>query len=111
VVATPLSARELQTANCANLSPREAAILIHFLPQGEQLRRQGMDIGWERAPKAEVGRNAFVFWVYNAKRTATGSVTIGYFVVDRCTANVTDDANGTTVKSPTLAALQRILSP
>src|SRR5690349_17619378 len=103
----PVSPRtnEAQTRRCANISPREAEILIYLLPQGDQLRFQSMDIGWERAPKAEVGRNAFVFWVYNSKRPDAGSVTIGYFVVDRCTAKVSDDPDGATVTSPTLEAV------
>src|SRR5260370_35241694 len=70
---------------CANLSPREAAVLLYFMPVGEELRAKGMDIASERAPKAETDSNAYVFWVFNSKRTDTGTVTVGYYEGNKCT--------------------------
>jgi len=92
---------------CAKLSVREAELLIYFLPVAEQLRSQQMEIGWERTPKAEES-SRYVFWVYNSRRSGTGSVTIGYFNVDRCTGVVTEQRN--TVTSATLRAVQNILT-
>ena len=103
----PWSTAQEAATPCAKLSEREAEVLIYFLPVAEQLRSQQMDIGWERTPKAEEG-SRYVFWVYNSRRSGTGSVTIGYFNVDKCTGVVTEESN--TVTSTTLHAVQNILT-
>jgi hypothetical protein len=97
---------------CAQVAPREAEILIYLLPVGEHLRQKGSDLGWERAPQAEKDRNVYVYWVYDAKSKlpSAGSVTIGYYAVDRCTAAVTEEEGGSAVSSVTLRAVQRILT-
>ena len=97
-------------APCANLSLREAEMLIYLMPVGEKLRSEGMDISWERAPKAETNSNTYVFWVFNSKRAGTGSVTIGYYEVNKCSAVVRTSESGQVVSSSRLRAIQKILT-
>ncbi len=67
----------------------EAEILVYLLPQAQEVRRQGWEIGWELQRGREAGgADFFVFHVYNATRPSSGSVTIGYFAVNRQTAEV-----------------------
>ena len=99
-----------QTVPCANLSVREAQVLLYSMPVAEDLRSQGMGVASERMPKAEKDSSTFVFWVYNTKRRGAGSVTVGYYDVNRCTATVTESETGNVVSSSRLRALQRIFT-
>jgi hypothetical protein len=85
----------------------EGEILIYLLPQGRELRNQGMDIG------SEVNQNQqdfYTFQVFNSKRTnGQGSTTIGYFSVNKHTAEIWDDNNQKRVSTTELEGIQRIL--
>ena len=89
----------------------EAEILIYLLPQAQEVRNQGWEIGWELQTSAEVsGSDSFVFYVYNATRPSGGSVTIGYFAVDKHTADIwEDDVPPKLVASREIEAVQKIL--
>jgi len=89
----------------------EAEILIYLLPQAQELRNRGMDIGWELETSPKLNQQDFyTFWVVNSKRpNVQGSVTIGYFSVNKHTAEVWDDDREKLMSSSELEGIQRIL--
>ena len=88
----------------------EAEILVYLLPQAHDIRNEGMEIGWELQTSPKLNQEDFYnFWVFNAKRKHVhGSVTVGYFSVNKHTADIVD-ALGKFVASPELEGVQRIL--
>jgi hypothetical protein len=89
----------------------EAEFLIYLLPEAQELRSQGMDISWELETSADLNQADFyVFWVINPKRKHhEGSVTVGYFGVNRHNAEVWSlDSNGL-LSTPELEGAQRII--
>jgi hypothetical protein len=42
-----LAAQSTKLVTPEQIAPDEAEILIYLLPQAQELRKQGMDIGWE----------------------------------------------------------------
>ena len=114
LVASSVSTLSLVAEEPKALAPHEAEILIYLMPIAHQLRSEGMDIGWElqtgerhRYPS----KDYFVFWVIviNAKPKGTGSVTIGYFAVNKRTADVCDMDLEQVLTSPELKGVQWIL--
>ena len=89
----------------------EGEILIYLLPQGRELRNQGMDIGSEVQPNQKLDQQDFyTFQVFNSKRTnVQGTTTIGYFSVNKHTAEIWDDNNQKQVVTAELEGIQRIL--
>ena len=89
----------------------EGEILIYLLPQGRDLRNQGMDIGSELQTDQELNQQDFyTFQVFNSKRAnIQGSTTIGYFSVNKHTAEIWDDNNQIRMSSAELDGIQRIL--
>jgi hypothetical protein len=79
-------------AENTRLSAAEARILIYISPAGDALRANGSDIGLEQQTGAQLNQaDYYYFWVYNAKRQQPGgSVTIGYYAVNKHTADVWD---------------------
>ncbi|HTR66958.1 MAG TPA: hypothetical protein VMH85_14365 [Terriglobales bacterium] len=88
----------------------EAEILIYFLPQAVELRHEGVEVGWEldRSPKFNQ-QDFFCFWVMDVTRKVEGSVTVGWFFVNRHTADVWDDGLEKYVLSRDLEGIQKIL--
>ena len=93
------------------LTLTEAEILIYLMPQAQELRRLRMDVGWELQTGPKFNRKDFyTFWVVNAKRpNVEGSVTVGYFDVNKHTGEVWDEGLERFVVSPDLAGVQVIL--
>ena len=88
----------------------EAEILIYFLPQAVELRSQGMEVGWELTASPKVNHEDFFsFWVINVTRESAGSVTVGWFFVNRHTGDVWDDGLGKYVVSHDIEGIQKIL--
>lgn len=89
----------------------EAEILIYLLPEARETRKRGMDIGWELETSPQLNQqDFFVFWVVNAKRKHPhGSVTIGFFSVNRHTADVWSNDLGKFVSTTELSGIQKIL--
>jgi len=89
----------------------EAEVLIYLLPEAHEVRSQGMDVGWEQQQSPSLNLDDFfVFWVVNAKRKDVhGSVTIGFFSVNKHTADIWDNDLGDFVVTPELQGVQRIL--
>lgn len=89
----------------------EAEVLIYLLPEAQELRKQGMDVGWElqKSPKFNQ-KDFYTFWVVNAKRPhVEGSVTVGFFDVNKHTGEIWDEGLEKFVTSPDIAGVQQIL--
>lgn len=92
------------------LEMHEAEILIYFLPVAQSTRKAGWQIGWELQTNPKFNqKDFFVFYVYNSTRPSNGSLTIGYFAVDKHTAEVLDTNADGAVNSDDLGGIQRIL--
>lgn len=88
----------------------DAEILIYLLPVAKQLRSSSMEIGWEEQTSSKLNQNDYyTFWVYNARRKSYGSVTVGYFAVNKHTADVWDADSETLVLTPEIKGVQKIL--
>jgi hypothetical protein len=107
-----LAARSIRSATPPEeIAPCEAEILIYLLPEAQELRKQGMDIGWELQTSDKLNqRDFYTFWVINSKRPNTaGSVTVGYFSVNKHTAEVWDTNSDRVVGAAEIEGVQRIL--
>lgn len=105
-----LAAQSAKLATSAEqIAPYEAEILIYLLPQAQELRKQGMDVGWELQTSPKLNqRDFYTYWVVNSKRpNVEGSVTVGYFSVNKHTAEVWDD-NNEKVKVPDAGELEGV---
>lgn len=94
------------------LSLTEAEILIYVLPEARQIRNNGMDIGWELETGTSQNTTDFYnFWVVNKERKDhIGSVTIGYFSVNKHTADVWNQISGKLISpEKDLQGIQKIL--
>ncbi len=97
------------------LAYHDAEILIYLLPVAKETRSRGSDIAWERELSARLNQSDyFVFWVTNARPNPYGSSTIGYFAVNKRTADVWEcGGSGETdrgpLKSLEMEGVQRIL--
>lgn len=98
-------------APSGEIALHEAEILIYLLPQAQELRSQGMDIGWELQTSPKLKQKDFYsFWVVNSKRpNVQGSVTVGYFSVNKHTAEVWSNDKEKTVSSAELEGVEKIL--
>lgn len=93
------------------LSATEAKILVYVSSVGEGVRASGFDIGMEQQTSAQLNRaDYYYFWVYNAKRGPPhGSVTIGYYAVNKYTGDVWDIDGKKQLSSKLLEGVQRIV--
>ncbi len=93
------------------LSATEARILVYVSPVGEEQRASGFDIGMEAQSSAQLNQaDYYYFWVYNAKREQSyGSVTIGYYAVNKHTAQVWDTDEEKQLSSKLLLGVQKII--
>ena len=104
-----------QTAKVATspeqIDSHEAEILIYLLPEAQELRKRGMDVEWELQASSKLNqRDFYTYWVFNSKRpNVEGSVTVGYFSVNKHTADVWDDDNENVVDVVELEGVERIL--
>ena len=98
-------------ASAEQIAPYEAEILLYLLPQAQELRKQGMDVGWELQTSPKLNqRDFYTYWVFNLKRqNVEGSVTIGYFSVNKHTAEVWDNGNEKVVDAEDLEGVEKIL--
>lgn len=90
---------------------QEAEILIYIMPDSQEVRKQGWDVGWELQTSPELNQeDFFVFWVVNAKRpNVQGSVTIGYYGINKHTADIWEDNFQRFVSGKELEGVQNIL--
>jgi len=105
-----LTDRSNAAENTTILSATEARILVYVSPVGERLRASGSDIAMEQQTSAQLNQaDYYYFWVYNAKRQSNGSVTIGYYAVNKHTADVWDTVEQKRISSRLMVGVQRII--
>ncbi len=70
-----------------------------------------MEVGWELQTSSKLDqRDFYTYWVFNLKRqNVEGSVTIGYFSVNKHTAEVWDNGNEKVVDAKDLEGVEKIL--
>jgi len=97
--------------DAATLTLAEAKILAYVSPVGDRARRDGLDIAVELQTSAQLNQaDYYYFWVYNAKREqSSGSVTIGYFAVNKHTGEVWDTDTKKQISSDLLVGVQKIV--
>lgn len=101
-----------QSSQPEMLSLTDAEILIYLLPEARETRKNGMDIGWEIETQPKLNSADFYnFWVVNKERQGhMGSVTIGYFSVNKHTADIWDRVSDKLINpDEELLGVQRIL--
>lgn len=114
VATSHLDAQSKATDSATMLSVAEAAVLVYISPVGDTDRARGSDVGMERQLSTKFNqRDYYVFWVYDAKAPSSGgSVTLGYYAVNKHTGDVWDaeeDPRTSALSSAVLQGVQRIL--
>ena len=98
------------TEKTATLSETDAKILVYVSPVGERLRASGSDIAMEQQTSAQLNQaDYYYFWVYDAKRQSNGSVTIGYYAVNKYTGDVWDTVEKRKLSGEVLLGVQKIV--
>ena len=103
--------RSSAAQNTTTLTATEAAILTYVSPVGDRQRAGGSDIALEQQTSAQLNQaDYYYFWVYNAKRQqSSGSVTIGYYAVNKYTGDVWDTVEKKQLSSMLLIGVQRLI--
>ncbi len=87
----------------------EAEILVYLLPQAHEIRKEGFDVVWTLEDDSKTNqRDFYTFWVISTRKQVEGSRTIGYFSVNKHTADIVDPLQNI-ITSPELEGIQRIL--
>lgn len=94
-----------------DLSLSEAKILVFASPFAENLRRTGTDIGVELQTSSKLNQaDYYYFWVYNAERVHSGgSATVGYYAINKHTADVWNVDTGKRESGKLLGDVQAIM--
>lgn len=75
----------------SEISIVEAEILLYVSPIAERVRANNSDIAMELQTSAKLNQDDYYFfWVYDSVRHSNGSVTVGYYAVNKHTAEVWD---------------------
>jgi|SRR2546430_1061095 len=110
--------RSSPARNATGISETEAAILVYVSPVGDRLRAGGSDVALEPQTSAQYNQaDYFYFWVYEAGRQqatgavprAGGSVTIGYYAVNKRTGDVWDTVEKKQLSGGLLLGVQKII--
>jgi hypothetical protein len=111
VLGTLATCRPAPSKASQPISLEEAEVLIYLLPQAHELRAQAMDVGWELETGKSYNQDDFyVFWVVNSKRPyAQGSVTVGYFAVNKHSAELWSLDTNQFVSTPEIEGVQKII--
>jgi hypothetical protein len=73
----------------SELKKYEAEILIYLTPEASEARKAGEKVSWELQSSVKLNQNDFfVFYLYNVGAPESSSPTIGYFAVNKHTAEV-----------------------
>ena len=93
------------------LTEEEAEILIYVMPDAEAERKAGKDVAWTPEVNKEYDlANFYEFWVVGTgQREAPGSITVGYFAVNKHTGDVWEVASGEHIAGPQLSGVQKII--
>lgn len=113
LVATPLvtnSQSSQRPCEPSELTVSDAEILVYLLPDSVATRDRGRKVGWELQTGVQLDqKDFFVFYVYDVTAPQDSSPTIGYFGVNKHTAEVWDMNREEFVQAKDLLAVQGIL--
>jgi len=106
-----LSGQAQTAGDTTTLTASEARILVYVSPVGAKLRASGFDAAMERQTNPQLNQaDYYYFWVYNAKRRQSGgSVTIGYYAVNKHTGQVWDTDDKKEISSRLMRGVQAII--
>ena len=86
----------------------EAKLLIYLLPAAKSIRSRGADVAWELQTSETFNQDDYyVFWVVHT--SGQWLTTVGYYAVNKHTADVWDDNRREFTKSTELKGVQKIL--
>ncbi|MBU6509553.1 MAG: hypothetical protein KGL98_05075 [Gammaproteobacteria bacterium] len=101
-VTTPADANEISIV--------EAKILIYVSPVGERVRANRSDIAMELQTSTKLNQSDYYFfWVYDSERHSNGSVTVGYYAVNKHTAEVWDMDEDSRLSGKLLLDIQELI--
>ena len=104
-----ITGRSSAAENKTTLSATDAKILVYVSPVGESLRASGSDIAMEQQTSVQLNQaDYYYFWVYDAMRQ-NGSVTVGYYAVNKYTGDVWDTVEKKQLSSRLLLGVQKIM--
>jgi hypothetical protein len=103
--------RHENSSNAEEVTLTEAEILLYFVPEAKELRSHGLSVGWEQQTGAKLNQADFyIFWVVDNKRPGVhGSVTVGYFAVNKYTGDVWNMDKSDFVSTPEITGIQEIV--
>jgi hypothetical protein len=95
------------------INMEEAEILIYVMPDAQAERKSGKDVAWslETNPEYDL-KNFYYFWVVgtgDGESHHEGSITVGYFAVNKHTGDVWEYATMEHINSPQLEGVQKII--
>jgi hypothetical protein len=102
----------LAAAGCraSELTQSDAEILIYLLPQSAAVREKGNVVGWDLQTNPRLNQKDFFnFYLYDVNAPDSGSPTVGYFAVNKRTAEIWDANSLVLVDSRDLREIQKIL--
>lgn len=99
------------SSEATTVTPTEARILIYVCPAAAAERQKGYDIAMEQQTSMKLDQmNYYYFWVYNATRQqSSGSVTVGYYAVNKHTGQVWNIDDNNEATSRLLKGVQAII--
>ena len=81
----------INPSDAQEINMTDAEILLYVSPTGEAVRARGSDIAMQRQTSVKLNQaDYYFFWVYDSERHSNGSVTVGYYAVNKHTAQVWD---------------------
>jgi hypothetical protein len=99
-----------QSFQAEMISLTEAEILVYLLPQAQEVRKQRGNVSWElEAGPLQNTKDFYTFWVVGPRRQGEASNTIGYFSVNKHTADIWDAVLDKLISSEELQGIQKIL--
>lgn len=92
------------------ISLTDAEILIYLLPQARDVRNQGGEISWKlESGVSQNTRDFYNFWVVGPLKPGEASNTIGYFSVNKQTAEIWNAVLGKRISDEEVQGVQKIL--
>ena len=94
----------------SQLTVYDAEILLSLLPESRATRKRGGTVAWELQSSTKLNQKDFyIFYVYDLSAPRYGSPTIGYFAVNKHTAQIWDTITDKVVESKDILAVEKIL--
>lgn len=88
----------------------EAEVLIYLLPFAQVSRAEGSEIEWMMDVSGGLNQeDYYMFYVHDSQRDTDSAASMGYFAVNKHTADVWDRVTGEQVRSRKIAKVQELL--